>query len=69
MPRHRAVTLLALAVALGPAAEGTARILPPEQEEGAERAIQAYFGLGRRMYEGVAMNLGPDGVYLEVTPS
>jgi PPOX class probable F420-dependent enzyme len=52
---------------LGPAAEGTARIVPPEQEETAERAIQSNFGLGRRMYEGVAMNLGPEGVYLEVT--
>ena len=53
---------------LGPAAEGTARILPAEQEEGAERAIQSNFGLGRRLYEGVAMNVGPEGVYLEVTP-
>jgi len=53
---------------LGAAAEGTARILPPEQEDAAERAIQANFGLGRRVYEGVAMNVGPEGVYLEVTP-
>ena len=54
---------------LGPAAEGTAQILPAEQEEGAERAIQANFGLGRRMYEGVAMNMGPEGVYIEVIPA
>ncbi len=54
---------------LGPAAEGTARILPPDHEEAAERAIQSNFGLGRRMYEGVAMNVGPEGVYLEVTPA
>ena len=53
----------------GPAAEGTARILPAEQEEAAERAIQSNFGLGRRLYEGVAMNVGPEGVYLEVTPT
>jgi PPOX class probable F420-dependent enzyme len=52
---------------LGPAAEGRARILAPEEEPAAERAIQAGFGLGRRMYEGVAMNLGPEGVYIEVT--
>ncbi len=53
---------------LGPAAEGAARIVSREEEEAAERAIQSNFGLGRRLYEGVAMNLGPDGVYLEVTP-
>jgi len=52
----------------GPAAEGRARILPPGEEERAERAIQSNFGLGRRMYEGVAMNVGPEGVYVEVTP-
>ena len=54
---------------LGPAAEGMARILPAEAEDDAERAIQSNFGLGRRLYEGVAMNVGPDGVYLEVTPT
>jgi PPOX class probable F420-dependent enzyme len=54
---------------LGPAAEGTARILPPEREEDAERAIQSNFGLGRKFYEGVAMNVGPEGVYLEVSPT
>jgi PPOX class probable F420-dependent enzyme len=54
---------------LGPAAEGTARIVSPEEEEGAERAIQANFGVGRKLYEGVAMNVGPEGVYLEVTPT
>jgi PPOX class probable F420-dependent enzyme len=52
----------------GPAAEGRARILAPEEEQAAEHAIQANFGLGRRMYEGVAMNLGPEGVYVEVVP-
>jgi hypothetical protein len=34
----------------------------------AERAIQSNFGLGRRMYEGVAMSVGPEGVYIEVEP-
>jgi PPOX class probable F420-dependent enzyme len=53
----------------GPAAEGRARILAPDEEERAERAIQANFGLGRRMYEGVAMSVGPEGVYIEVTPT
>ena len=53
---------------LGPAAEGRARVLPASDEGRAEAAIQANFGLGRRMYEGVAMNLGPKGVYVEVEP-
>jgi uncharacterized protein len=48
--------------------KATARILPSDEEERAEAAIQDNFGLGRRMYEGVAMNLGPAGVYVEVTP-
>jgi uncharacterized protein len=52
---------------LGPAAEGTAGIVPAAEEELAERAIQANFGLGRKMYEGVSMNLGPEAVYIEVT--
>jgi PPOX class probable F420-dependent enzyme len=52
----------------GPAAEGRARILSPDEEKAAEAAIQANFGLGRRMYEGVAMSVGPEGVYIEVTP-
>jgi PPOX class probable F420-dependent enzyme len=52
---------------LGPAAEGRARILPPDAEPAAEAAIQANFGIGRKLYEGVAMNAGPEGVYVEVT--
>jgi PPOX class probable F420-dependent enzyme len=52
----------------GEGVEAAARILPADEEERAEAAIQANFGLGRRMYEGVAMNLGPEGVYVEVTP-
>ena len=54
---------------LGEAVEGKARILPAGEESRAESAIQSNFGLGRRMYEGVAMNLGPEGVYVEVTPA
>jgi PPOX class probable F420-dependent enzyme len=54
---------------LGPAAEGRARIVGAAEEERAEAAIQSNFGLGRRMYEGVAMSVGPEGVYLEVTPA
>ena len=54
---------------LGEAVEGRARVLPAGEESRAEAAIQSNFGLGRRMYEGVAMNLGPEGVYVEVTPA
>jgi PPOX class probable F420-dependent enzyme len=54
---------------LGEAVEGRARILPADEEPRAEAAIQSNFGIGRRMYEGVAMNLGPEGVYVEVTPA
>ena len=53
---------------LGEGVEARARILPAAEEERAEEAIQSNFGAGRRMYEGVAMNLGPKGVYVEVTP-
>jgi uncharacterized protein len=52
----------------GPGVEAQARILPPREEGRAETAIQSNFGLGRRMYEAVAMNLGPEGVYVEVMP-
>ena len=53
---------------LGPATDATARILRPEEEAVAEAAIKANYGIGRKLYEGVAMNIGPDGVYAEVTP-
>jgi PPOX class probable F420-dependent enzyme len=53
----------------GPAAEGRARIVTEAEEAAAEVAIQANFGLGRRLYEGVAMNAGPEGVYAEVIPA
>src|SRR5437763_12761383 len=55
---------------VGPVAEGSARVLGPEEHERAERALQANYGLGRRVYEGMAT--GPLGVattYLEGTPA
>jgi PPOX class probable F420-dependent enzyme len=54
---------------LGEAVEGRARILTASEEPRAEAAIQSNFGLGRRMYERVAMSLGPEGVYVEVAPA
>jgi PPOX class probable F420-dependent enzyme len=53
---------------LGEPVEGRARVVPAAGEERAEAAIQSNFGLGRRIYEGVAMNLGPEGAYVEVAP-
>jgi uncharacterized protein len=53
----------------GPLAEGTARVLTPEEEARAERAIQSNYGLGRKLYEGMGGPLGADMVYLEVTPA
>ena len=54
---------------LGEAVEGRPRLLAASEEAKAEAAIQSNFGLGRRIYEGFAMNLGPEGVYVEVAPA
>jgi PPOX class probable F420-dependent enzyme len=55
---------------LGPVAEGTARVLPAEEHDRAERALQSNYGLGRRIYEGVATGpLAVPTTYLEVTPA
>jgi PPOX class probable F420-dependent enzyme len=53
---------------LAPAVEGRARILPPGEEARAESAIQANFGLGRRLYKAVVGSSGSKFVYVEVTP-
>ena len=44
-------------------------MLAPEDNARAERAIQANYGLGRRLYEGMGGPLGVEMVYLEVTPA
>jgi PPOX class probable F420-dependent enzyme len=54
---------------LGPAAEGRARIVEPDEEDRAERAIRANYGLFRRLYEGVGDRLDADMVYLEISPA
>jgi uncharacterized protein len=54
---------------LGPVAEGRARILPAAEEARAEAAIQANFGLGRRLYKMVVARPGPRFVYVEITPN
>lgn len=54
---------------VGPAAEGQARILTSLSEcEGAEAALQANYGLGRKLYERTGGALGVETVYLEVIP-
>jgi PPOX class probable F420-dependent enzyme len=53
----------------GPSAEGTARVLAPEDAARAERAISSNYGLGRKLYEGMGGPLGVDMVYVEVTPA
>jgi hypothetical protein len=52
----------------GPAAEGRARILPAEEGESAEAAIQANYGLVRRLYEQPLSRSSLDWVYLEISP-
>ena len=52
----------------GEAAEGRARILPAEETESAEAAIQANYGLGRRLYEQPLTRSSLDWVYLEISP-
>jgi len=53
---------------LGPSAEGLARVLDAAEHARAEAALQANYGGGRRVYEGMADALGVKGVYLEVVP-
>jgi PPOX class probable F420-dependent enzyme len=54
---------------LGPSVEGTARVLPAEEKEHAEQAIQSNYGLGRRLYESAADAVGGAEAYVEVVPS
>ena len=52
---------------LGPYAEGMARLVPPGEEDHAEQAVQANYGLGRKLYEGSAASF--EAHYIEVTAS
>jgi uncharacterized protein len=51
----------------GPLCEGKARILPPEEEEHAEKAIQANYAGIRKAFEGMSDRMGVEGTYIEVT--
>jgi uncharacterized protein len=54
---------------VGPTTEGLARILPSDEESGAEAALVANYGLFRRVYEGSSDRLGVAGTYIEITPA
>lgn len=55
---------------LGLPAEGRGRVLTkPVDEAQAEAALQANYGLGRKVYEGAGGALGVDTVYLEIAPA
>ncbi len=55
---------------LGSPAEGQARVLEQSSdEERAEAALQANYGLGRKAYEGAGGAFGVRTVYLEITPT
>ena len=55
---------------LGPPAEGTARVVEQgSNEEAAEVALRANYGLGRKLYEGAGGALGAKTVYLEIAPT
>jgi uncharacterized protein len=55
---------------VGLPAEGRARVLDqPSEVQEAEIALQANYGVGRKLYEGFGGVLGVDTVYLEITPA
>jgi uncharacterized protein len=50
----------------GAPAVGSARILPADETDRAERVIAANYGFGRRIYDGAISRLPVTGVYVEV---
>jgi hypothetical protein len=52
---------------LGPLAEGSARVLPVEEQVAAERVVQSDHGLGRRVYEALLGSRAGGVAYVEVT--
>jgi uncharacterized protein len=69
-PRVRVAPCTVRGRPLGPPAEGLARVLnDPAEEQDAEAALQANYGLGRRVYEGAGAVMGIAAVYLEITPA
>ncbi len=69
-PRVRVAPCTVRGKPVGPPAEGRARVLDqPSNEEKAEAALQANYGLGRKVYEGAGGAFGVRTVYLEITPT
>ena len=68
-PRVRLAPCTMRAKPRGPAAEGTARILSPDEEQQAESVIEANYGFGRRVYEAPMDRSDLDFVYIEISPT
>jgi uncharacterized protein len=69
-PRARVAPCTARGKPLGPPAEGTARVLDGQSDiAAAEAALEANYGLGRKLYERAGGVMGIDAVYLEVVPA
>ena len=68
-PRSRVAPSSARGKPLGPPAEGRGRVLDRSENELAEAALRANYGLGRRIYEEASDALGTKTVYLEITPA
>jgi len=69
-PRVRIAPCSVRGKPLGPPAEGRARVLDqPSDEEYAEAALRANYGLGRKLYERAGGALGTGTVYLEIAPA
>ena len=55
---------------IGPAAEGQARLLPPDEAEGAIQAFQANFGLQFRLTAGLErLRGGSTRTFIEIRPA
>jgi uncharacterized protein len=68
-PRVRVAPCTVRGKPLGRPADGRARVLDEDRdEERAEAALRANYGLGRRVYQGVGAGLGAETVYLEIIP-
>ena len=66
-PRVRIAPCTVRGKPLGPAAEGTGRVLGPDEEDRAEETIQSNYGLFRRVFERTGGSA--EAVYVEVTPA
>jgi uncharacterized protein len=53
----------------GPMAEGTARVLPSEENDRAYGVLQRNYTAGQRLYESTIDRLAVELVYVEVSPS